>query len=257
MPRPERIRLVFWASWSMSTSSDIDVTFAGDDLVLRLASAAYLARFTGSSRIHCGSDLRLYFTWCTERHLLPVLAVRAEIERYVRWMQETRRFKPSTVAPPYRGSDRVLAHVRHRRREGPLAGRVRPPTPSTERITDTRTFASTVRSAAHRGARFRPPVRLRARCDARTARVADLRDLEVRRRGHRRGTLKRLPKAASDGRRSASYRDWREAVARSSPRSRIAQASTTARTDSGTTDQKVSGRRDTSQRRCQADVVQW
>jgi site-specific recombinase XerD len=98
MPRPERIRLVFWASWSMGTSSDIDVTFAGDDLVLRLASAAYLARFTGSSRIHCGSDLRLYFTWCTERHLLPLLAVRAEIERYVRWMQETRRFKPSTVA---------------------------------------------------------------------------------------------------------------------------------------------------------------
>ncbi|WP_405166548.1 tyrosine-type recombinase/integrase [Nocardia sp. NBC_01499] len=82
----------------MGTSSDIDVTFAGDDLVLRLASAVYLARFTGSSRIHCGSDLRLYFCWCTEHNLLPLLVVRAEIERYVRWMQEIRRFKPSTVA---------------------------------------------------------------------------------------------------------------------------------------------------------------
>lgn len=95
---PQSLFLFGRASRSMSTSSDIDVTFTGYDLVLRLACAAYLARFTGSSRIHCGSDLRLYFTWCTERHLLPLLAVRAEIERYVRWMQETRRFKPSTVA---------------------------------------------------------------------------------------------------------------------------------------------------------------
>lgn len=34
----------------MGTSTDIDVAFAGDDLVLRLACAAYLARYTGSSR---------------------------------------------------------------------------------------------------------------------------------------------------------------------------------------------------------------
>ncbi|MDE1670741.1 MULTISPECIES: tyrosine-type recombinase/integrase [Nocardia] len=82
----------------MGTSSDIDVAFAGDDLVLRLACAAYLGRFTGSSRIHCGSDLRLYFRWCTEHQLRPLLVHRAEVERYVRWMQEIRRFKPSTVA---------------------------------------------------------------------------------------------------------------------------------------------------------------
>ncbi|MEU4318125.1 hypothetical protein AB0F85_15060 [Nocardia fluminea] len=50
----------------MNTSADIDVAFAGDDLVLRLASAAYLARFSGTSRIHCSSDLRLYFTWCLD-----------------------------------------------------------------------------------------------------------------------------------------------------------------------------------------------
>ncbi|WP_378741322.1 hypothetical protein [Nocardia brasiliensis] len=82
----------------MGTSSDTDVIFAGDDLVLRLACAAYLSRFTGNSWIHCGSDLRLYLHWCTERQLQPLLVVRAEIERYVWWMQETRRFKPSTVA---------------------------------------------------------------------------------------------------------------------------------------------------------------
>jgi site-specific recombinase XerD len=82
----------------MGTSIDIDVAFAGDDLVLRLACAAYLARYTGSSRIHCTSDLRLYFRWCTEHQLRPLAMRRPEVERFVRWMQETRRFKPSTVA---------------------------------------------------------------------------------------------------------------------------------------------------------------
>ena len=31
---------------------------------LRLAVAAYLARFKGSSRDHADSDLRCYLTWC-------------------------------------------------------------------------------------------------------------------------------------------------------------------------------------------------
>jgi hypothetical protein len=47
---------------------------------LRLAVAAYLARFKGSSREHTESDLRLH------------------LELYIRWMQEIRRFKPSTVS---------------------------------------------------------------------------------------------------------------------------------------------------------------
>ncbi|QIS12737.1 tyrosine-type recombinase/integrase [Nocardia arthritidis] len=76
----------------------IDVTFAGHDLVLWLASAAYPARFTGTSREHCGSDLRLYFAWCTEHQLAPLAMRRPEIERYVGWMREVRRFKPATVA---------------------------------------------------------------------------------------------------------------------------------------------------------------
>ena len=41
----------------MTASSDVDVSFAGDDLVFRLASSAYLARFTGTSRVHTESDL--------------------------------------------------------------------------------------------------------------------------------------------------------------------------------------------------------
>jgi integrase/recombinase XerD len=65
---------------------------------LRLAVAAYLARFKGSSREHTESDLRCYLAWCAERHLDPLAAHRPHLELYIRWMQEIRRFKPSTVS---------------------------------------------------------------------------------------------------------------------------------------------------------------
>jgi hypothetical protein len=39
---------------------------------LRLAVAAYLARFKGSSREHTESDLRCYLTWCAGRNLDPL-----------------------------------------------------------------------------------------------------------------------------------------------------------------------------------------
>ena len=65
---------------------------------LRLALAAYLARFTGSSREHTESDLRCYLSWCAERGLDPLAARRPHLELYIRWMQEIRRFKPSTVS---------------------------------------------------------------------------------------------------------------------------------------------------------------
>src|SRR5580704_6836063 len=66
---------------------------------LRLAAAvAYLARFTGSSREHTESDLRCYLAWCAERGLDPLAARRPHLELYIRWMQEIRRFKPSTVS---------------------------------------------------------------------------------------------------------------------------------------------------------------
>ncbi len=65
---------------------------------LRLAAAAYLARFTGLSRTHAESDLRIYFVCCAERGVDPLAASRAQVELYVRWMQEVRRFKPSTVS---------------------------------------------------------------------------------------------------------------------------------------------------------------
>jgi site-specific recombinase XerD len=65
---------------------------------LRLAVAAYLARFKGSSREHTESDLHSYLAWCAERALDPLAAQRPHLELYIRWMQEIRRFKPSTVS---------------------------------------------------------------------------------------------------------------------------------------------------------------
>jgi integrase/recombinase XerD len=65
---------------------------------LRLAVAAYLARFTGPSRQHTESDLRCYLSWCAGRGLNPLTARRPHLELYIRWMQEIRHFKPSTVS---------------------------------------------------------------------------------------------------------------------------------------------------------------
>jgi integrase/recombinase XerD len=65
---------------------------------LRMAVAAYLARFKGSSRAHTESDLRCYLSWCAEHGLDPLAAQRPHLELYIRWMQEIRRFKPSTTS---------------------------------------------------------------------------------------------------------------------------------------------------------------
>jgi hypothetical protein len=61
---------------------------------LRLAVAAYLARFKGTSREHTESDLRCYLAWCAEHGLDPLAAQRPHLKLYIRWMQEIRRFKP-------------------------------------------------------------------------------------------------------------------------------------------------------------------
>jgi len=65
---------------------------------LRLAVAAYLARFKDASRAHTESDLRCYLSWCAECGLDPIAARRPHLELYIRWMQEIRCFKPSTVS---------------------------------------------------------------------------------------------------------------------------------------------------------------
>jgi hypothetical protein len=78
-----------------SAASDLPEPFTDR---LRLAVAAYLARFKGSCRAHTESDLRCYLSWCAERGLDPLAAQRPHLELCIRWMQEIRRFKPSTVS---------------------------------------------------------------------------------------------------------------------------------------------------------------
>jgi integrase/recombinase XerD len=79
----------------VSVPSDRPVPFTDQ---LRPAAAAYLARFKGSSRDHTESDLRCFLAWCAQRGLDPLAARRPHLELYIRWMQEIRRFKPSTVS---------------------------------------------------------------------------------------------------------------------------------------------------------------
>jgi integrase/recombinase XerD len=69
-----------------------------DDPILRLAIAAHLARYKGQTRTHTASDLNSYLTWCLEHGLMPLEAQRSHVELYLRWLQEVRRLKPSTVS---------------------------------------------------------------------------------------------------------------------------------------------------------------
>ena len=73
------------------------VVSAGSDR-LHVAMEAFLSRYKGQSRVHAESDLRAYPTWCLERGADPLQVSRPQVELYVRWMQEIRRFKPSTVS---------------------------------------------------------------------------------------------------------------------------------------------------------------
>jgi integrase/recombinase XerD len=82
----------------MAASSAIPGVMHRSELVLQVASTAYLGRYRGQTRIHTESDLRVFLRWCTGMDLDPLTAVRADIERYVRWLQDIRCYQPSTVS---------------------------------------------------------------------------------------------------------------------------------------------------------------
>nr|WP_204985303.1 site-specific integrase [Micromonospora globbae] len=69
-----------------------------DQLVLRAAVSAFLARYRGQTRVHTESDLHVFLRWCSDHGLDPLTAVRVDIERYVCWLQDVRRYQPSTVS---------------------------------------------------------------------------------------------------------------------------------------------------------------
>ncbi|MCW3819280.1 tyrosine-type recombinase/integrase [Micromonospora sp. DR5-3] len=65
---------------------------------MRAAVSAFLGRYRGQTRVHTESDLRVFLRWCADHNLDPLAAVRVDIERYVRWLQDVRRYQPSTVS---------------------------------------------------------------------------------------------------------------------------------------------------------------
>jgi len=78
-------------------TSSVRLRSASDDL-LHAAIAAHLARYRGQSRIHTESDLHVFLQWCTDHDLDALAARRVDVELFVRWLQEVRRLKPSTVS---------------------------------------------------------------------------------------------------------------------------------------------------------------
>jgi len=80
------------------TTSHVLPTELPDARPLQLAVAGYLTRFKGISRTHAESDLRAYLIWCRDHRLDPLTASRPQVELYLRWMQEIRRLKPSTIS---------------------------------------------------------------------------------------------------------------------------------------------------------------
>jgi integrase/recombinase XerD len=165
-----------------------------DQLVLRAAVSAYLGRYRGETRLHTESDLRVFLGWCTDQDLDPLAAVRVDIERYLRWLQDVRRYQPSTVSRRlsvvvgfYRVCviDQILPH-------SPADYVRRPPVPA-----DSPTLGlghlqfEALITAARLSAN---PNDFRPRRPAGTARAADLRSLRRRHRPPQRGT--RPPRAA-------------------------------------------------------------
>jgi integrase/recombinase XerD len=44
------------------------------------------------------ANLQVFLHWCADRQVDPLRVRRADVELFVRWMEEVRRFKPSTVS---------------------------------------------------------------------------------------------------------------------------------------------------------------
>jgi integrase/recombinase XerD len=62
------------------------------------AVSAHLGRYRGASRLHIKYDPQVFLHWCAGQNQDPLTTERADIERYVRWLQEVNRYRPSTVS---------------------------------------------------------------------------------------------------------------------------------------------------------------
>jgi integrase/recombinase XerD len=124
---------------------------------LRVAVAAYLARYKGLSRYHTESDLRVFLRWCADRGLDPLTVRRVDVELFVRWLQEVRRFKPSTVS---RRLSVVICFYRTcviERHPRQLTSRVRAQTAGAGRVAHPGPIAPAARGHARRGKNLDQP----------------------------------------------------------------------------------------------------
>ena len=94
---------------------------------LRLAVAAYLARFKGSSREHTESDLRCFLTWCAGHALDPLGAWRPHLGVVHPVDAGDPPVQVVHCLPPLLCGGRVLPDLRDRRPAGALTRRARPP----------------------------------------------------------------------------------------------------------------------------------
>jgi hypothetical protein len=116
---------------------------------LRLAVAAYLAPFRGTSHEHTKSDLRCYLAWRAERGLDQLAAKRPHLKLYIRWMQEIRRFKPSTISRRFSVAAGFYRTCVIGGIFGTLTHPARPPPCSARRIAHSRVHSPAVRGPAH------------------------------------------------------------------------------------------------------------
>ena len=112
----------------MVTSTAVLVRYADpDDLVERAAVAAFLAGYTGSTRVSYTTDLRLFAEWCAGSGVRLLGVKRAHVELFARHMKTAGRMgstvarRLSTLASFYR-----YCHVEGLLRRNPAANVRRP-----------------------------------------------------------------------------------------------------------------------------------
>jgi hypothetical protein len=77
--------------------------------LLRVAVAAYLARYKGMSRHLVESDLQVFLRWRADRSIDPLAAQRVDVKLFVRWSYEL--FHHLAVRRPGTFRDRVCDRV--------------------------------------------------------------------------------------------------------------------------------------------------
>src|SRR4051812_41055021 len=76
----------------VATEGDVANDRRASEQRRQLAITEYLGRYKGQARVHTASDLRVFLSWRDDRHMDPLDVTRvgrAQVEAFVRWVQET------------------------------------------------------------------------------------------------------------------------------------------------------------------------